>query len=502
MSLKRTLRVRTVFNGEHPQRGVRRLAPLLVFLFILPSLSGCLGGSSVDWGDDEGEYSASLDSDETGVTGVTVNNNLAENTAYHYPVSRDIILCDEEDDSQFHLSGWLVRTKIFDNPISNETTSVASWIVKMMPYEDAQDVEPGSLYFSVLQEDKDWATPTRAEGYAVNEPENAAKTDEFPHEDWATVAMIPSNENTFDALMQMDGNQAVTISGYTMPQVGTTSLGHSHDSDCNLQNSGSRGGYEGIQVEMIVISITYDDERVVSSSEEYIAGDIPFVGRGLYTTMLLISIVASGALYIFSRNQIMLNADTQAQSMLSDQQMRAGKAARHEAARHEARMEASAKAKEAEYSGRPTPKSSAAPSFDIGAALAENTPGTKTEHYVAGSSVTSTDDADAMEDMISDMQEERELEQKLQEKGLRGIIDDVSRGGGKRRTVATEPHTSRLSKESEEDSELEAEPKRRATKRTRKTKPKVAEPEPVEEEPTRRVDPGANDEEDFSDFSL
>ena len=78
----------------------------------------------------------------------------------------------------------------------------------------------------------------------------------------------------------------------------------------------------------------------------------------------------------------------------------------------------------------------------------------------------------------------------------------MSRGGGKRRTVATEPHTSRLSKKSEEDSEPEAKPKRRATKRTRKTTSKVAESEPVEEEPTRSVDPGANDEEDFSDFSL
>ena len=258
MSLKRTLRVRTVFNGEHPQRGVRRHAPLLVFLFILPSLSGCLGGSSVDWGDGEGEYRTSLQSGETGVTGITVNNNLAENTAYHYPVNRDIILCDEDEDSQFHLSGWLVRTKIFDNPISNETTSVASWIVKMMPYDDAQDVTPGSLYFSVLQEDKDWATPTRAEGYAVNEPGNAAKTDEFPHEDWATVAIVPSNENIFDAVMQMEGNQAVRISGYTMVK-GSGVMGDimAEDSNCNIQNSG--GMYAGVQVELVVTSITYDD---------------------------------------------------------------------------------------------------------------------------------------------------------------------------------------------------------------------------------------------------
>ena len=498
--------MRTVFNGEHPQRCVRRLAPLLVLIFVLPSLSGCLGGSSVDWGDDEGEYSTTLESDETGVTGITVNNNLADNTAYHHPIDRDIRICDEEVDSQFHLSGWLVRTKIFDNPISDDTTSVASWIVKIMPYEDAQEVTPGSLYFSVLQEDEDWATPTRVEGYAVNEPENAAKTKEFPHEDWATVAIVPGNENIFDAVMQMEGNQAVRIDGYMLMIEG---MGYWNvDSDCNIQNSGDVL-YAGVQVEMIVTSITYDDERVVSSSEEYIVGDIPFFGRGLYTTLLLISIVASGALYIFSRNQIILNADTQAQAMLSEQQMRAGKGARHEAARHEARMAATTKTKEAEYTGKPTKKSATAPTFDIGAALAENAPGESTGHYVAGSSVTSTEEAEAMQDMITEMQEDQVFEQELQEKGLRNIVEGMPKGGGagKRRSIATKPHTSRLESDTPEP---EPEPKRKPTRRTRKTRSTESEPEPVEEEeeveeeaPTRRkVDPEVNDEGDFSDFSV
>ena len=108
-----------------------------------------------------------------------------------------------------------------------------------------------------------------------------------------------------------------------------------------------------------------------------------------------------------------------------------------------------------------------------------------------------------MDDMITEMQKEREFEQELQEKGLRGIIGDAAQGGArKRRSIATKPHTSRLSSEPEEDSEPEQKPKRRATKRTRKTKPKVAESEPVEEEPVRRVDPDVNDEDDFSDFSL
>ena len=88
-------------------------------------------------------------------------------------------------------------------------------------------------------------------------------------------------------------------------------------------------------------------------------------------------------------------------------------------------MAATTKAKDAEYTGKPTKKSAAAPTFDIGAALAEETPGSNTGHYVAGSSVTSTEEAEAMEDMITEMQEEQAFEQELQQKGLRNIIGDI-----------------------------------------------------------------------------
>ena len=73
---KRTLRVRTVMNRKSPESIVRRLAPLLVILFILPSLSGCLGGFPVTWGEGNGEYHATLEDDESGAPGVTISNRL------------------------------------------------------------------------------------------------------------------------------------------------------------------------------------------------------------------------------------------------------------------------------------------------------------------------------------------------------------------------------------------------------------------------------------------
>jgi len=477
------------------QQLVRRLAPLLVFLFLIPAFSGCIGGPSVNWGSSDGEFSANLGSESTGVQTVSVTNKLASNSEIHIEdETYNLASCNG---SVYTLSGWLVQTKIFDQPISQASSmGITSWMVKEMSYGAAQDMEPGSVYVSIVNYEDDWESPVY-----VQAQESGTTNDrkEFPHRHWALVGLIPANENVFDAAIQMNTNQAVKMEGYLLENAYIDEDKHLNGCDIDASSDGWSGYF-------VVTSVTYGGDRVASADEAYVAGDIPFVGRGLYTTILLISIVASGALYIFSRNQIMLNADTQAQAMLSEQQMRAGKAARHEAARHEARMAATTKAKEAEYTGKPTKKSGAAPTFDIGAALAEDAPGSSTGHYVAGSSVTSTDEAEAMEGMISEMQEEQAFEQELQEKGLRNIIGSMPKGGGsgKRRSVATKPHTSRLESSAEEDV---VESKKKPARRTRKTRSSESESEPVEEEeeevPTRRkVDSEVNDEGDFSDFSL
>ena len=178
--------------------------------------------------------------------------------------------------------------------------------------------------------------------------------------------------------------------------------------------------------------------------------------------------------------------------MLSDQQMRAGKAARHEAARHEARMEAVAKAKVEDFSGRPKKKSSGVAKFDVNAALAEQGPGESTSHYVAGSSVTVTDEAEAMDDMITDMQKEQAFEQELQEKGLRNIIQGLPRGGRQNTRSSSRPAPT--------VSEPQEQPKPKSRK-TRKTKTQEQDVDETEE-PERRVDSDVNDDGDFSDFSL
>jgi hypothetical protein len=314
------------------------------------------------------------------------------------------------------------------------------------------------------------------------------KTDRksFPHDDWILLGLIPASENVFEAALLMDANQPVEITGYL---IGDQSPNHY---DCHVTTVDN--GWSG---KLVVTSIKYgNDERIVDADQEYIHGDIPFLGRSIYTILLLLSVVGAGAMFIFARNQLVLGADERAQAMLSDSQMRAGKAASHEAVRHEARMEAQAEARRAEAEGiSRTTVAGAIPKFDIDSALAGDTPGA-TEHYVAGTAVSATEEANRMDDMVVDMQADLAIEQELQKKGLRGIISDLSEGGNG-------PGQKGSSSRSPEPAETKTRPARK-TRKTRKTDKSEDEPEP---EPKARKSaktdgPDITDDDDFGDFSF
>ena len=82
---KRTLRVRTVFNGKASDSIVRQLTPLLVLLFVFTAFSGCIGGLDVTWGEN---YEVANNQDNTGIT---VTNTLSSSTSNHLE-DEDIIL--------------------------------------------------------------------------------------------------------------------------------------------------------------------------------------------------------------------------------------------------------------------------------------------------------------------------------------------------------------------------------------------------------------------------
>jgi hypothetical protein len=469
----------------------------------MSTFAGCLGGVSVEWGTGNGEYSTHINSN--GMNG-SITNKLSSGSALERDYS--IAGCNEDGD-KISISGWLVQTNTFESPPSGGYPAVTSWIMKEMSYNSAQDVDPGSIHVSIANRDNDWQMPTYAEVIPyVDGNQVSSDKGSFPQKNWVLVGIVPANENVLHAAMNMDTNQAVQLKGYMLggdnmgAPSGYTLDGCSLDAappGCSADPCGWNGNF-------VVTSIKHgSSERVIDSQNEYVMGDVPIFGRTIYTIIILLSIVGAGAMFIFSRNMIMQSADERAQTMLSDDQMRAGKTAVHEAARHEARVKAQAAALKAEAKGKKRkPKAGDVPKFDVDAALAEDSPDASTGHFVAGTGATVTEEAKHMDEQISEMQEELELEMKFKEKGLRGLVGNIDSSGSQRRGRVTggvsSTQTSTPKKSSSPETKAEA-PKTRKTRKTKKSEPEPEE-ETVERHGTEVDGPDIIDDDDFGDFSF
>ena len=416
----------------------------------MPALAGCLSDTDVAWGTGSGEYSTDFEDNN-----LTIWNNLGASTT-------DEITVVSENEST--ITGRLVQTRSFESP-SRSYRAMASWIVKEMSYSSAQDVDPTDVYVSIANLEKDWESPT------------LAKILEDYGDDWMVIGLVPENENVMDAILYLDTNQAIEISGY--------SLG-----DGNF----------------LVTSITYGNgERVVDSSNEIVKGDVPLFGRTLYTIILLLSIVGAGAMYIFSRNVVMMSAEERAQTMLSASQLRAGKSAAIEAKRHDARVEAATSGKGNTGDGN---KSNVAATFDVSAVLDSADSNKEPQHYVAGTGVTATEEAKKFEEEIKEMQADHAMEQELKQKGLRGIVQEF--GGGRRgqRVTGGVTRTSRPNVEPKSEGKIEEviskDPIKQFKKNVRKTRKtrKTVSKNDSESDSVVQDPPHKEEDDDFSDFSL
>lgn len=503
----------------------------------MPALAGCLGGSDITWGTGSGEYSSDFDFDEL--------NGTITNQGTDYPDADDenlpLIGCGEmgygvgpdgdqsatgvsdppwADANEIELSGWLVQTKTFDDS-SDTYPALTSWMVKTMSFSDAQETPPGDLYVTIANMDDDWDSPASSDALAAKSEEG----DEIPR-NWALVGLIPANENVMEGILNLETNQAVEIEGYVwqdsadsrlemMPSQATldsnyggdlaayaTESGNSPSLDDDCQIKTRSGGWQG---NFVVTSLKHgSNDRVIDSSTAFVKGDVPLFGRTIYTIVLLLSIVGAGAMYIFSRNVILMSADEKAQTMMSASQVRAGKTAAIEAKRHEAQLKA------ASNKGNTRGKGRVETGFDITAALEQDGAGSGVEHYVAGTGVSATAKAQEFEEELIEMQADQAMEQELKKKGLRGIVKEFGGGGrgpGRRVTggvTATAPVKVEPKPEPivEEDPGEKLKSSVRKTRKTRKTTPTVEESEP--EPPVEAESPPVHEEEDddFSDFSI
>ncbi len=517
--------VRMLINKGVLHRGVRHTPLLLGLLLLLPAMAGCIGEPAVDWGNKSGEVQTSVNTDD--LTAVISSRTNPESD--YWVVNQDVSLvgCRADDaatedtnegedisneaqeeswDTQqnVRVEGWLAATQLFTEGGTVTTpqsqASIASFLIQLDHYNEAQDLKPGDVRLSVME----WEDPLRVKAL----PSGQTQPKDFPHQGWAIVGIIPASENVLNAANNLEPHQAITLEGYlvTSHDDNTSQMWGNPawtENGCRIvsywsawahTSQGQKNGWTGA---MVVTDITYGSSgKQVGSQHTYIEGDIPIIGRGLYTTILLLSIVGAVALFIYSRNMIRMNANTQAQLMMSNVQLAAAKSASVEANRHDARMQASAQAQAAVASGKKAKGAAASvPVFDVEAALSGDS--SSSSNYIAGGGVTVTDGASEMEDMIEEMQEESEaaLEMSTKPRFRKGEQKEV------RSPVTTS---------AQPESKVAEKPKKkravRKTKKTRKTS-RLDEDDEQEPKPKPRVEskpkgPDLVDDDDFSDFTF
>ena len=517
--------VRMLINKGVLHRGVRHTPLLLSLLLLLPALAGCIGEPAVDWGNRAGEVQTSVN---TGDLTAVISSRTNPESDY-WVVNQDVSLvgCRADDaatedtnegedisneaqeeswDTQqiVRVEGWLSATQLFTEGGTVTTpqsqTSMASFLIQLDHYNEAQDLKPGDVRLSVME----WEDPLRVKAL----PSGQTQPKDFPHQGWAVVGIIPASENVLNAANNLEPHQAIMLEGYLVAShdENTSQLWSNPawtEDDCRIvsywsawahSSQGIKNGWTGA---MVVTDITYGPSgKQVDSQHIYIEGDIPILGRGLYTTILLLSIVGAVALFIYSRNMIRMNANTQAQQMMSNVQLAAAKSASVEADRHDARMQARSQAQAAVASGQKAKGAAASvPIFDVDAALSGDS--SSSSGYIAGGGVTVTEEASEMKDMIEEMQEEAEaaLEMSTKPRFRRGERSEVR---------------SAVSTAAKPEPEVAEEPrKRRAVRKTKKTRKtaRLDEDEGDEPKPKSRVEskpkgPDLVDDDDFSDFAF
>ncbi len=504
------------------------LLPLLAILLF--PLAGCLSTSPATWGTGEGEYSAVLNENNTGV--VIDDRMSVYSESYLESVSIGTVGCHGENgtmaqssqsvtESEYggdpiRIEGWLANGKAFTD---HDGPAIYSIAVNMMALEDAENLKPHELdpkQDIPLIGGNDWDDPLMAEGQFGSEFEDIQSK-----RGWALIGVVPTNENIADGMIGLlDWNRPIVLEGYFLHDQKNIRIPTELSvSDCTVGVRESFGAYFAITTMEI-------DGNEASANEEYAVGSIPLLGGSLY---LLVVIIGGGAgafgAFTYSTVKIRTKANQNAAILMSEKQIRAAGGVDKELKQHRKEVDKlkknqgeSSKIDVVDDTGV---KKMEIKAFDVAGTL-ESAPddleATASLGKTTGRGVIQTEESvkmdaklkAAMEDAMSKETASSGPSSRRMGGGVTGSGNTIGGGGlGSKRTMSNSTTVKTDTKEEvvRADNPPSTTRRKRVVKRNIETVPE----EPEEEEPepeTRgsryetRDGPSVSDDDEFSDFSF
>lgn len=387
-----------------------------VLLVLSMALAGCLGPSTASWGTDSGEVAVQFSPEST-----TVTSGLgSESTELS---GLEAIGCSSAEDglgmnysSTVSFTGYLAASQFYSSHSESTgargldfgvTTSVA---IESMSFQMAKDVVDGE---GSRIDVKNWDMPLLPETGAGSV--DLDEIDQDSDSRWYILGLIPTTENIHDGMTSLDEwHQPVSINGYLvqMNSSGNTQGYYNNfqtaEEDCSL----SIGTNNNERVYVFVTSIELDGATISSNGEsddEWVYGDVAFIGRTGYILFFLAFGVGGGfGAFILSKMFVHQGAKSTMKTLLGKSGMAAIKQVKQDVKsakssgltspterKKEARKEAS---KNQPQSSKKTSSEPALAGFDLDSVLSSGpSTGSTNEFGGKGSSVVETIESQEME---------------------------------------------------------------------------------------------------------
>ena len=280
---------------------------VVLYLLSLMLLAGCLSPTTAGWGQGDGEVKVDFSIESTSATSSLGDEK--ESFDQLLPVGCNETRVLDNGGSPVKFTGYMAASHFYETHDQLNgakeldlavTVSVA---IKSMSMNEAVSVDGEQIPRVQV---KNWNLPLYPETGAGNIDLDEVDMDSSSK--WFVLGLIPTTENILYGMQALgEWHQPIQIEGYLVDTNKSITAGYYssyHEVNDNCEMKIGQNNIESVY--LMVTSIKFEDSVITSnggSSDEWVLGDVPMLGRGGFIMFLLIAGIG-GAVTMFMLSKI------------------------------------------------------------------------------------------------------------------------------------------------------------------------------------------------------
>ena len=299
-----------------------------LYLLSLMLLAGCLSPTTAGWGQGDGEVKVDFSTESTSATSSLGDEKQSFDELL--PVGCDDTRTLDNGGNPIKFTGYMAASHFYETHDSLNgakdldlavTVSVA---IKSMSMNEAVGVDGEQIPRIQV---KNWNLPLYPETGAGNIDLDEIDSDSSSK--WFVLGLIPTTENILYGMQALgEWHQPIQIEGYLVDTNKTMSAGYyssSHEVNGNCEMKIGKNNIESVY--LMVTSIKLEDSVITSSgdsSDEWVLGDVPILGRGGFIMFILIvGIGGAVTMFMFSKIAVAKGASHSMETLVGKKAMAA-----------------------------------------------------------------------------------------------------------------------------------------------------------------------------------